>query len=453
MVTITVTVGVVLLPFVDLAYRAPALHVALETCEAVIALLAGYVLYGRFRSDRRLQQLLLVLALYTWATANLVLTALPNAVALAEGANFNGWTGLVIRSVGTLLFVGAALVPPGRQVGVVGARRWSAGVGLALLALTGVGIAVADRLPPTLDPSAPVPDPARPVLEAHPAVLAVQVVSAICFLVAAAAFTHAGRRNRDELLRWLGAGCVLATAARVHYLLFPSLYSDYLYTGDILRLGFYVFLSAGAAREIRSYWELRTRAAILEDRRRTARDLHDGLSQELAFIVAQSRRLAGHPGDELLAERISEAASRAQFEARRALRALTRPQELPFPAALQQSVEDLGERYAVKVVTDLDPSVVVEQGADDVLLRIVGEAMRNAVRHGQAHRIDVRLTADPLCLSVVDDGRGFDPGRTGALRAGGFGLTSMRERAAGLGAELSIASHPGEGTTVRVVRR
>lgn len=251
-------------------------------------------------------------------------------------------------------------------------------------------------------------------------------------------------------MRWVGAGCVLGAAARVHYLLFPSLWSDYVYTGDLLRLGSYLFMLVGAAREIRSYWELRTRAAVLEDRRRTARDLHDGLSQELAYIAAQSKRLVAYPGDVDVAERIGAAAARAQDEARRAVRALTRPEDLPFPDVLQQAVDDLAQRYDIKVVTDLDGRVRLDPTQGEVVLRIVGEAVRNAVRHGTAQRIDIHLTAEPRCLSITDDGRGFAVDTPGGLRAGGFGLTSMRERAAGLGAELSIASMPGEGTTVRV---
>jgi signal transduction histidine kinase len=101
-------------------------------------------------------------------------------------------------------------------------------------------------------------------------------------------------------------------------------------------------------------------------------------------------------------------------------------------------------------VTDLDPRPQIAAVDGEVLLRIVGEAVRNAVRHGEAQRIDVRLTAEPRRLAITDDGRGFTSGSPGRRRVGGFGITSMTERAAGLGAELSITSEPGEGTTVWV---
>ena len=243
------------------------------------------------------------------------------------------------------------------------------------------------------------------------------------------------------------SGCVLAATARVHYLLFPSLYSEFVYTGDLLRLGFYLFMLVGASREIRSYWELRAQAAVLEDRRRMARDLHDGLTQELSYISAQSQRLAGRPGDVATVRGIGAAAGRAMEEARRAINALTRPVDDPFPVALQRMADELAHRYDVKVVTELDSEAHVEGEGVEALLRITAEAVRNAVRHGSAARIDLRLSAQPLCLAVADDGRGFD---VRVADAGGFGLTSMRERAAALGGEMDITSGPGEGTTVRV---
>jgi signal transduction histidine kinase len=445
-----VTVAVVVLPFLGFAYRAPALHVALETADALIALLGAYLLYGRFRADRQARELLLVLALCTMAGANLVLTAVPAAVALAQGEELSRWAGLVVRFAGILLLLAAALTPAAIRLTPRSSRWLSASVGAALVALAVAGVTVGGGLPPTVDPSQPLGDGTRPVLAAHPAVLVVQALGGLCYLVAAIAFTRQGARTGDQLVRWVGAGCVLGAFARVHYLLFPSLYSDYVYTGDVLRLGFYVFLLVGAAREIRSFWELRTRAAVLEDRRRTARELHDGLSQELAFIVAQSQRLAADPGAPGTAERIGAAATRAQFEARRALRAMTRPHDVPFPAVLQQTVDDLAQRYDVTVVTDLDTGARLGAAEGEVVLRIVGEAVRNAVRHGGARRIEVRLTAEPRTLSVADDGRGFVVCTPRGARVDGFGLTSMRERAAQLGAELGIDSSPGRGTTVWV---
>ena len=450
-VAATLTAFVVLAPFLGFAYRAPALRAVLETLNAVVALLVAFLVYGRFRQHRRLQDLLMVLALCAVAVANLVLTALPSAIAQVRGDDFSRWEGLAIRLLGTAGLTAAALLGPRITV-----RRQTAAVvaaGGVVLVVAVTGLLLSTTLPPTVEPGIGLGDARSPRLVAHPAAMAAQGLGAVLYAVAAVAFTRQGARSDDPLLRWFGAGCVLAATARVHYLLFPSLYSDYVHTGDVLRLGFYVLLLAGAAAEIRSYWETRMEAAVLDDRRRMARELHDGLTQELTYISSQAGRLVARPDDRSAAERIRAAAERALDEARRAIAALVRPVDLPFPRALQQVVEELADRYEVKVVTHLDPRTHLDPIQGETLLRVVSEAVRNAVTHGGAHRVEVRMNASPLCLSVSDDGSGFDPHRPQSHRPGGFGLISMRERAEGLGGELSIDSSPGEGTTVLVTLR
>jgi signal transduction histidine kinase len=447
------TAAVLVLPFVRFAYRAPALHIVLETANALVALLVGYLVYGRFRQSQRVQDFLLVVGLVTTAVANLVLTALPSAVAIAGDGEFTSWAALAIRFLGTLLLTAAALVTARRHV----QPRRAAVLGLVLgglvLAVGAGGLAWGDQLPATVDPSVALGDAKQPQLAAHTLVLTTQAVGAVLYAVAAIAFSRRADRRGDELFRWVGAGCVLAAASRVHYLLFPSLYSDYVYTGDVLRLGFYVLLLVGASREIKSYWELRTRTAVLEARRRMARDLHDGLAQELSFLWSQSRALGSGPATDEAVERIGGAASRALDEARRAIAALTRPLDEPLARVVQQLADDLGGRYDVKVVSTVDPEVHVSAEHAEALVRIASEAVRNAVRHGGARQIDIVLTAQPLCLSITDDGTGFVATTGTTERAGGFGLTSMRERARSIGAEFSIASAPGEGATVQVTRR
>ena len=446
------TFAVVALPFVRFAYRAPALHVVLETANALVALFVGYLVYGRFMQSRKLQELLLVLALCTVALANLALTALPSAVTMAGDDEFSRWAAVAIRLLGTVLLTAAALSSPALRI----RRRRATGL---VLVLAGVVLAVAlagfvwgNRLPVAVDPAVRLDDATAPLLVAHPTVLAAQALGVVLYGIAAVAFTHQAGRTGDELFRWVAAGCVLASFARVHYLLFPSLYSDYVYTGDLFRLGFYVCLLIGAAREIRSFWELRTRTAVLEDRRRMARDLHDGLAQELAYLWSQSRSMAGRAPDAATVERIGGAAGRALDEARRAIAALTRPLDEPFGRVLQQVADDLGDRYDVKVVTTVELDLDLDAKLGETLVRIASEAVRNAVRHGGARQIDLTLTTRPLRLTITDDGTGFAPGSGGGDRVGGFGLTSMRERARSIGADFEITSAPGEGTTVLVTR-
>jgi signal transduction histidine kinase len=294
-----VTGLVIAVPSLRFAYRAPALHVVLETAEAVVALVVAYLVGGRFRQNRRLQELLLTCGLLLLAGANLVLSAVPAAVQLAQEQELSRWAPLVVRLLGTLLVAAAALVPADATV-PDGRVRPALLVGAAcILSLAWLAVTWGDALPPVVDPAVDLTDSRRVVLAGHPAALAAQLASGLLYAVAAAAFTRHARETPDELVRWLGAGCALAAVARVDYLLFPSLYSDFVHLGDVLRLGFYLCLLVGAAREVRSYW---ARAAVLEDRRRLARDLHDGLTQELTYLYAQAQRLQKHPEDRRVVE-------------------------------------------------------------------------------------------------------------------------------------------------------
>ena len=441
---LAVTLLVVVVPSLRFAYRAPALHIVLETAEASIALVVAYLAGGRFREYRRLQELLLVCGLLVLAGTNLLLSALPTAVVLGQGEGLSRWAPLTVRLLGTILIAAAAVTPPTTTVPNGRVRR-AVPLAIGCLAFSAAAaVVLAHDLPPVVDPALDLSDSTGVLIAGHPVALAVQVLSGILYAVAAVAFTRLAGETSDELFRWLGAGCALAAVARVDYLLFPSLYSEFVYVGDAFRLGFYVCMLIGAAREVRSYW---ARAAVLEDRRRLARDLHDGLTQELSYIYSQSQRLQNHPEDHRLAERISGAAGRALDEARHAIGALTRPADQAFALSLQQAVEDLARRYDVQTATAIEESVMVTPEQAEAIFRITGEALRNAVRHGAARCVSVGLTADPLVLTVEDDGRGFHPHE---VVSRGFGLTSMRERAEGAGASYDLTSACGQGTRVRV---
>lgn len=445
-VALGLTVVVLVQPYGGGAVSSPMLRVAFETANAVVALLVAFLVYGRFRRSGRAQELLLVLGLCAVAVGNLALTALPSAS--VQTADLTRWAALPVRLLGTLLVATAALTPWAVRWG---RRATRVAVLAAVGALLVVGALGALWSRSLLNGIAPVPGSG--VLTGYDlgdewTVVGAQLLGAALYGIAALALLRQARAREDELIRWMAAGFVLAAVARVHYGLFPSLYLDDVYTGDLLRLGFYAYLLVGATREIRAYWELRARTAVLEDRRRMARDLHDGLAQELSYIRAQSQRLTARPDDVHVVHRIQAAAGRATAEARRAISALSRPVGESFPAALRRQLAEASHRHDLEVVTDLDDRVDVDAAQDEALLRIASEAVHNAVRHGAASRIEVELSADPPCLLVRDDGRGFD---TATAHGGGFGLTSMRERAAGFGGSLTVTSAPGEGTTVRVM--
>ena len=190
-------------------------------------------------------------------------------------------------------------------------------------------------------------------------------------------------------------------------------------------------------------------AIVLEERRRIARDLHDGMAQDLAFITLHGRELAQrHPR----AEGIASAAQRALTDSRAAILSLTGPADEGLAAAVARTATGLADRSGIGLELELDDEVDAEPETRSELLRILGEAISNATRHGKASKIHIRLSAEPtLRLAISDDGSGFEAGVGAPSSNGGFGLTSMRERAEGLGGELHVRSRAGQGTVVEVV--
>ncbi len=287
-----VTLVVAVMPFLHFAYRNLPLKVALETAMGLVGLLVAYLVLGRYRAGCRARHLLLAHALALVAVANLVLAALPIALTATAGAAFTTWAPLLGRLAGAVLLCAAALVGPARLVSTVGARRRTAALVVTVAVAAAVLAVLGDRLPQALDPLLTPERSNRPLLVGHPLILLAQLLGAGLYAVTAVGFTRQAEREDDEFLRWLAAGCVLSAYARVNYFLFPSIYSDFVYVGDLFRLGFYLLLLVGAQREIASYFEQQRELGRRDERRRVARDLHDGLVQELAYIRSQSSRLA-----------------------------------------------------------------------------------------------------------------------------------------------------------------
>jgi len=192
--------------------------------------------------------------------------------------------------------------------------------------------------------------------------------------------------------------------------------------------------------------------ATAEERRRIARELHDGLAHELAFIASKTRGAAAGAEAPPDARALAGAADRALDEARRAITVLSVSQPQSLDDAISQTVEDLGSRLGVAWDLQLADDVEVSGEVRENLLRIVREAITNAASHGASEHIRVSLERDEhLRLVIEDDGCGFDTEREDA--AGGFGLQSMQERAASVGAVLSVDSVPERGTRVAVAFR
>lgn len=287
----SVTVLIAVLPFVQFAYRSPAGHLALDTAAGFIALLTAYMVLGRLRRLGLASDFLMAYSLAVFGFTNLFLSAVADIVAGPERQLFSTWSVLGARFVAATTFMVSAFLPETRLI-----RNRSRGLLVVVGALITViamgaleatiGSRLARAIPPNLSPTNLV----RPLIVGHPTVLGLQLIMMAMFAVAAVTFTRRAERTGDELLKWFGAAAALGAFARANYFLFPSLYSHYLYTGDLLRLGFYALLLVGATREIGRYWGSLSEVAVLEERRRLARDLHDGLGQELSYIWRESRR-------------------------------------------------------------------------------------------------------------------------------------------------------------------
>jgi signal transduction histidine kinase len=283
------------------------------------------------------------------------------------------------------------------------------------------------------------------------ATLALQLAAAAVLLGASLNPALRSRPQRRGLPRPMVAGVIFVLVARLDYFLLPSSGGGSLYGGDLLMLGASLMILYGCVIEFRALQRRLMAGAATQERRRLARDMHDGLAQELAFIATYSQRLGRTGDDAITVVNLRAAAERALHDSRTAIAVLTSTDDAPLDRLITRTVDSFRSRFPAEVELDLDQDLVVDAERRNALLRILNEALINATRHGSARQILVRLTGDQggSALSVSDDGSGFDV--AAAMTAGrGLGLTSMSERAELLGGELKIVSGRGTGTAVEV---
>jgi signal transduction histidine kinase len=192
-----------------------------------------------------------------------------------------------------------------------------------------------------------------------------------------------------------------------------------------------------------------------DERRRLARELHDGIGQNL---TALKHRLSAM-GDALpAAQRPSLDAAIAlcsdTLEDTRNLSRLLRPpilDDLGLEAALRWLARSLGEASGLDITLELEPLPPLDGDLQTLLFRVAQEALNNAAKHAAARTVLLRLVArgGVLQLQVVDDGRGCDPDL--ARKSGGSGLGGMQERLRLYDGRLELHSSPGEGTRLRAV--
>jgi signal transduction histidine kinase len=431
---------VALVPSLRFAYENSQGRMALETTAALIGVFTVVLLVARFFSSGSLADLGLAGGLACHVLANLSYSVIPLAAGATPGHRFTTWAPLLSRLLGSALFAAASFFPTRRLARPKAAALLVAVCLLGALVAIGVSVEMLEsHLSVGLSP--PPTKSLAPSFDV-PVISILQFVAFALNGVAALGLALRYRKTGDRLYGWLSVGMAFACCASTNYVLYPSLYSNWVYTGDAFRLASGLALLGGAVFEIRRYWLEATKTAVLEERRRIARDLHDGIAQELAFIGRRATRIEAEGS-----EPIRAAAERALNETRRTLAVLSRPLDEPFSRVLSHAVEVAAARGHTPVEVDVDESVEVAPDVREGLTMIAREAVTNATRHAHASLILVEVARDPEArLRVRDDGEGFD---TDAATEG-YGLRIMRERAAAIGGEFRLVTGPEGGTMVEV---
>lgn len=198
------------------------------------------------------------------------------------------------------------------------------------------------------------------------------------------------------------------------------------------------------------------RLAVLEDRERIAKELHDGVIQSLFAVGMNLQATEAKASDpEAVRARLSDAVDSIDMAIRDLRNYIfgLRPGILAdrqLDQALRQLAEEFQEKSGLVTAVEIDERVAAQfANAAPQLVQVAREALSNVARHARATTCRVSLVQrdDRGVLEIDDDGRGFNVGR-GSSR--GQGLRNMRERVEAIGGTFSVESSPAEGTTVRV---
>ncbi len=430
-------------------YRDPSAHASLETAAVIVALMVAVLAVGRFERQPRLPTLLLACGLGALATASTIFGVIHWL--LRDTAGNVAWAAAAGRLGGTLLICAAVVAPPVR---LQRRFRLATAISSALVVVVPLLIVLLlrSRLPAVeTDPLAQ----AAGSLELHvfSAYPILQLLLAVLYALAAVGLARRAS-SRDGFIRWLAIACTLACFSHLNYFFYPSLYSDGIYLGDAFRLLFFALLLVAVFREAMGYWRIAAETAAADERGRLARDLHDGLAQEIAFIRSALPSVA-QSDDQELPQRLTAAAERAERESRQLLATLVAPSSGGFETQLTRVLGEVAAREQIDLDILGDSDFHVSATRAEALLRIASEAVTNAARHAGVSKVNVTVSrrGDHVRLAIEDDGSGFDPSEVSGATTGGrgLGLGSMRARAAAVGGQITISSRRDDGTEVVVI--
>jgi signal transduction histidine kinase len=427
--------------FTNLGARA-----TIETMITMSAIAAAALLVIRFGQTRRLRDLLLLSALATVSLVDFPSSVLPAMIGVDRVVPSQD-VQMIAQAFVALVFLAAAFAPVDR---IVEGRTRPL---LVIAAIGGLAIVLVDLIPLLTHGYAATASAHKPGLSsaaAHPVKLALHVGNAALMIIAALGFLRNGDRSEQE--PWmLATAAILLAAARLQYVTFTAVDSDWVTPASALRVLAYCLLLTAAVRHYSRMRQEAAQAALVAERERIARDLHDGLAQDLAFIASHSVRLASEFGEE---HPLTVASKRALAASRGAIVDLAASHEPTTGDALRSVADELESRYEVEISVSVESGDAsdLEREEREQIVRIAREAIVNAIRHGGAGRVDVELGSHDsgLLLRVSDDGCGMVASSL-ATRGTGLGMRAMRARARRVGANLVAKPAPNGGTRVEVV--
>ncbi|MBZ0276165.1 MAG: PAS domain S-box protein, partial [Anaerolineae bacterium] len=208
----------------------------------------------------------------------------------------------------------------------------------------------------------------------------------------------------------------------------------------------------------------RQSVAVLEERERIAREMHDGLAQVLGYVNIKAQAVQKFIQDGKMTEaqthlsQLQDAARQVYADVREAILGLRSPvsNKQGLGSSIEEYLRNFEEQFGIQAKLILDDPQILDMFTLPVevqLIRILQEALTNIRKHAQATQVSIRFEPDHhhAKIFIVDDGQGFNPVKPDPSDWPRFGLQTMRERAEGVGGRISFESTPGKGTCVCVI--
>lgn len=215
-----------------------------------------------------------------------------------------------------------------------------------------------------------------------------------------------------------------------------------------------------AHQQLQEYAQQVEDLAVMEERNRLARELHDSVTQALYAMRLETesaiRQLAAGKNDIALEhlQELRQGVQQALQEMRLLIYELRPPalEKEGLVTALKSRLETVEARTGIEVAFHAEGHGDLPAEVELGLYRIAQEALNNILKHSQARKVILDLSLDDglAVMEIKDDGIGFDASRKASSDGGGMGLQGMRERAIQVGGTLQLTAAPGEGTQVKV---